>query len=207
MGEPHSAGRRADTDDKLLFTPGPLTTSRSVKEAMLQDLGSRDDAFIGTVRALRQELLRTAGVSQEAGYEAVLMQGSGTFGLEAVVSSAVPEEGHLLVLVNGAYGERVAAMARRLRIATTVLRTPEDTPIDPQEVAARLEADATITDVSIVHCETTTGILNPVEAVGRVVRGAGRRYHVDAMSSFGAIPLDLQAAAVDFLVTSSNKCL
>ena len=198
---------RSEGRDKLLFTPGPLTTSRTVKEAMLRDLGSRDTAFIETVRRIRCRLLELAGVSQERGYEAILMQGSGTFGLESVVSSTVPRGGRILVVVNGTYGERIVKMARVLGIDTRVLRYEENTPPDVAEIRQVLAEDPGITNVSVVHCETTTGILNPVEELGAVVREAGRYFFVDAMSSFGAISLDLEAACIDFLVTSANKCL
>ncbi|MFB3131911.1 MAG: 2-aminoethylphosphonate--pyruvate transaminase, partial [Rhodothermales bacterium] len=124
---------RSEGQDKLLFTPGPLTTSRAVKEAMLRDLGSRDTAFIETVRRIRRRLLELAGVSQQRGYEAILMQGSGTFGLESVVSSTVPRGGRILVIVNGAYGERIVKMARVLGIDTRVLRYEENTPPDVAE--------------------------------------------------------------------------
>ena len=202
-----SMTNRPDGRGKLLFTPGPLITSRAVKEAMLQDVGSRDTAFIETVRRIRHRLLALAGVSQERGYEAILMQGSGTFGLEAVVSSTVPRAGRILVVVNGAYGERIVKMTHMLGIDTRVLRYAENTPLDVAEVRQVLAEDPGITNVSTVHCETTTGLLNPVEELGAVVRGAGRYFFVDAMSSFGAIPLDLEAACIDFLVTSANKCL
>ena len=198
---------RSEGRGKLLFTPGPLTTSRAVKEAMLRDLGSRDTAFIETVRRIRRRLLALASVSQERGYEAILMQGSGTFGLEAVVSSTVPRGGRLLVVVNGAYGERIVKMTDVLGIDTRVLRYAENTPFDVAEIRQVLVEEPGITNVSAVHCETTTGLLNPVEELGAVVQGAGCYFFVDAMSSFGAIPLDLEAAGIDFLVTSANKCL
>lgn len=193
--------------DKPLFTPGPLTTSLAVKQAMLHDLGSRDHHFIETVQRLRDRLLALAHTSQTDGYEAVLMQGSGTFGLEAVVSSTIAPDGRLLLLINGAYGERVLHMAQRLGINTAVLRFAEDTPPDPEQVARLLEQGGTITHVGMVHCETTTGILNPLHEIGAVVKEAGRYYFVDAMSSFGAIDTNVAAAGIDFLVTSANKCL
>ena len=202
-----SMTNRSDGRGKLLFTPGPLTTSRVVKEAMLQDLGSRDTAFIDTVRRIRHRLLELGGVSQEGGYEAILMQGSGTFGLEAVVSSTVPRGGRLLVVVNGAYGERIVKMTGVLGVDTRVLRYAENTPFDVEEIRRVLAEDPAITNVSAVHCETTTGLLNPIEELGAVVREAGRYFFVDAMSSFGAIPLDVEAAGIDFMVTSANKCL
>jgi 2-aminoethylphosphonate-pyruvate transaminase len=193
--------------DKALFTPGPLTTSMTVRQAMLRDLGSRDAEFIETVRRIRRSLLEIAGVSQEAGYEAILMQGSGTFGVEAVLSSVVPPAGRLLVLINGAYGERIAQMAAVLRIPARLLRWPEDEPLDPEAVARALAAEPLLTHVAAIHCETTTGIMNPIEAIGRIVREAGRVYLVDAMSSFGAVPLDLADCGIDFLISSANKCI
>jgi 2-aminoethylphosphonate-pyruvate transaminase len=195
--------------DKLLFTPGPLTTSATVKAAMQHDFGSRDRAFIETVREIRQRLLALGGASspKDGGeYECVLMQGSGTFAIESVISSVIPRDGKLLVLVNGAYGRRIAQMARVHGIETETLVTPEDRKVSAQALAERLTARK-ITHVAVIHCETTTGIINPVEEIGKVVRDAGAVYIVDAMSSFGAIPVDLANAHIDFLISSANKCI
>jgi 2-aminoethylphosphonate-pyruvate transaminase len=192
--------------DKLLFTPGPLTTSPTVKQAMLRDLGSRDTEFITLVRDIRRRLVTLAEVSEED-YTAIPMQGSGTFGLEAVLASVIPPTGKVLALVNGAYGRRLVQMAQVLRIPTVVLETAEDQTPDPAVVATLLAQDAAITHVSIVHCETTSGIVNPVEAIGTIVREQGRSYFVDAMSSFGAMPLHLAACGIDYLVSSANKCI
>jgi 2-aminoethylphosphonate-pyruvate transaminase len=192
--------------DKILFTPGPLTTSRTVKQAMLRDLGSRDSEFIGVVREIRRELLALGGV-EDRGYEAILMQGSGTFALESVISSTVPPGGRLLVVVNGAYGRRIQQIARVLRIDTVALVSPETEAPDPDQVAASLERDSAITHVAMVHCETTTGIFNPVQEVGAVARRFHRSYFVDAMSSFGAVPLCLADCSIDYLVSSANKCV
>ena len=202
-----SPGKDSGKKDKLLFTPGPLTTSASVKEAMLKDLGSRDTAFIAAIRTIRNSLLGLAGLSREKGYECVLMQGSGTFGVESVIGSAVPPGGKLLVVINGAYGERILKIAGVLGIECEALRCNENRKTDPGEVADRIGADESITTVAIVHCETTTGIINPIEETGSIVRGAGKTYIVDAMSSFGAMELDLEAAGIDFLVSSANKCI
>ncbi len=196
-----------DAKDKTLFTPGPLMTSRTVKQAMLRDLGSRDSEFIALVARVRSRLLEVAGTSKERGFEAVPMQGSGTFGVESVISSAIAPGGKLLVLVNGAYGERIVKMAAVHGIATTVLRTPENEPPDLAAVERALTADAGLTHVAVVHSETTAGIVNDVEAVGKLVRAAGRVLVVDAMSSFGAVALDLERAGVAFLVSSANKCI
>ena len=192
--------------DKALFTPGPLTTSRTVKQAMLRDLGSRDSEFIGLVRDIRQRLLQLGGAA-DGSYEAIIMQGSGTFCLEAVVSSAIPPHGKLLVVINGAYGRRIAQIASVLKIDTRLLSYPEHRKPDLEEIAGALASDGAITHLAVVHCETSTGIINPVKEIGQVVRRFGRRYFVDAMSSFGALPLDLVGCNIDYLVSSANKCI
>lgn len=193
--------------DPILFTPGPLTTSASVKAAMQRDLGSRDSEFVRLVAQIRNGLLEIAGVSQESGYEAVLMQGSGTFALESVISSVIPPDGRLLVLANGAYGERMLRIAERLKIAVAIQRWPEDEAPDPGTVRQLLATNAPPTHVAIVHLETTTGILNPIDEIARIVREHGCRFIVDAMSSFGGVPIDLSALQPDYLVSSANKCL
>ena len=192
--------------DKALFTPGPLTTSRSVKQAMLRDLGSRDFEFIGIVKDIRRRLVQLAG-AEENEYTAVIMQGSGTFGVESVIGSVIPPDGKLLVIVNGAYGRRMVKIASVLKIACEALEYPEDCIPEPAHVEARLAVDASITHVALVHCETTTGIINPVEEIGEVVKRMGRQFFVDAMSSFGAVPLNLAEAGIDYLVSSANKCI
>jgi 2-aminoethylphosphonate-pyruvate transaminase len=192
--------------DKILFTPGPLTTSPGTKQAMLHDYGSRDTAFIEVVRDVRNRLLALAEV-EKGKYECVIMQGSGTFGIEAVISSAVPREGKLLVLVNGAYGRRILSIAKIHGIASESIEYGEDKPVDTASVEAALEKDAAITHVMVVHCETTTGIMNDVAALGKVVHAAGRRFLVDSMSAFGGVPLSVGKAEIDYIVSSSNKCI
>ncbi len=193
--------------DKLLFTPGPLTTSLSVKQAMLHDAGSWHFEFNAKVEWVREKILEVAGLSQGAGWETILLQGSGTFGVEAVFATCVPPNGKVAVLANGAYGERMALMLQHLRIDHLVLRSPENSPNDPAALDRALAGDKTITHAAIVHCETTTGILNPITDVGRVVKNHRRAYIVDAMSSFAAIPIDFAAAGIDFLISSANKCI
>lgn len=193
--------------DKPLFTPGPLTTSATVKQAMLRDLGSRDSEFIGVVQRIRRSLLDVAGLGPGSGYEAVLMQGSGTFCIESVLSSVIPTDGKLLVIVNGAYGDRIASIAERHKIPTVVLRFGEAELPDVAQIETTLEADSSITDVAVVHCETTSGIMNPIEAIGNVVKKHERTYFVDSMSAFGAVVFDFQACQIDYLVSSANKCI
>lgn len=198
--------RRSGSKDKLLFTPGPLTTSMTVKQAMLQDVGSRDFEFIDLVKEIRSRLLEIGGVGDD-GYEAIIMQGSGTFTLEAVVSSSVPPVGKLLVIINGAYGRRIAQIAKIHNIQTTTLEFPENRVPDLVQIEKALETDAAITNVAVIHCETTTGLMNPVQDIGRIVQGFSRRLLVDAMSSFGAVPIDLAEWGIDYLVSSANKCI
>jgi len=196
----------AGNKDKLLFTPGPLTTSRTVKEAALRDVGSRDQEFIGIVQSIRHKLLELGGVAGE-GYEAILVQGSGTFALESVLASAVPPDGKVLVLVNGAYGRRIAQIARVLKIPVVELSSPEDQRLDAEQVRKALEADSAITHVAAVHSETSTGMMNPLREIGEIVKQFGRIFFVDAMSSFGGVPLNLLDCRIDYMVSSANKCL
>jgi 2-aminoethylphosphonate-pyruvate transaminase len=193
--------------DKLLFTPGPLTTSVTVKQAMLHDAGSWHFDFNARVKWIREQLLAIAELSPVEGWEAVLLQGSGTYGVEAVFATCVPPEGKVCALVNGAYGERMVLMLEHLQIPHTEVRSPENELPDLMLLEQTLSSDPTISHVAAVHCETTTGILNPIEEIGRVVKRHCCQFVVDAMSSFGAIPLDMESAGIDFLVSSANKCL
>lgn len=193
--------------DKVLFTPGPLTTSLSVKRAMLHDAGSWHFEFNALVHRVRDRILSLTGLSREQGYEVVLLQGSGTFGVEAVFVTCVPPKGRVAVLSNGAYGERMVLMLKHAAIDHVVLRTPENVPNDPAALDALLASDAAITHVAAVHCETTTGVLNPIQDLGQVTKKHGRTYIVDAMSSFGAIPIDFATCGIDYLISSANKCI
>ncbi len=192
--------------DKFLFTPGPLTTSRTVKEAMLRDLGSRDFEFITIVREIRSKLVSLAEVSQDE-YTAIPMQGSGTMGLEAVISSTIPPEGKLLVVINGAYGHRIAKIATFLKISTVTVACAEHQKPDLNQIESVLEQDALISHVAVVHCETTTGIINPIQEIGLIVKNGGAKFFVDAMSSYGAYPIKMFECHIDYLVSSANKCI
>jgi 2-aminoethylphosphonate-pyruvate transaminase len=188
-----------------LFTPGPLNTSDAVRSAMLRDMGSRDPDFIEIVRNIRRDLLAIPGAGPE--YTAVPVQGSGTFAIESAIGSLLPANGKLLVLVNGAYGKRMLAIVQRLGIAVESIESPETEPNDPAAAKAHLAAHPEVTHVAAVHCETTTGIVNPIAEIGAVVTAAGRRFMVDAMSSFGGMPVDVGGWNIDCLISSANKCL
>jgi len=194
------------TRGKLLFTPGPLSTSETVKQATLRDLGSRDAEFLSLVENIRRRLLELGHVA-DGSYVAVLMQGSGTFAVESVLSSVISNNGRLLVAINGAYGHRIAKIATVLKIPCETIDFEEAAPVSAERLCAALAQDSRITHVATVHCETSTGLLNPIAELGRVVHESGRILIVDAMSSFGGIPIDLAENHIDFLVSSANKCI
>ncbi|MCP5368705.1 MAG: 2-aminoethylphosphonate--pyruvate transaminase [Hyphomicrobiales bacterium] len=194
-----------DNDDPLLLTPGPLTTSAATKAAMLHDWGSRDDNFIAINARVRRRLLDIAQAADS--HVCVPLQGSGTFVVEAALGTLVPRAGKALILINGAYGKRMAKILDYMGRAYAVHETAENSPPDPADVDALLAGDPAITHVLAVHCETTSGILNPIEAIAAVVAARGRRLIIDAMSAFGAIALDARAVPFDAVMASSNKCL
>src|SRR5260221_3198731 len=191
--------------DPLLLTPGPLTTAPATRAAMLRDWGSRDAAFIALNRDIRERLGRMAG--GEGSHVCVPLQGSGTFAVEAMLGTFVPRDGKLLIVINGAYGHRMVRMCRAMGRAFATYETNEDTPPDPARIDALLAADPAITHVAAVHCETTSGILNPLAEIAAVVARRGRRLLVDSMSGFGALPVDARKIAFDALAASANKCL
>ena len=196
---------RSETGDPLLLTPGPLTTSKSVKQAMVHDWGSRDAAFI----ALNAEVLESLPkiVHGEGAYVTVPMQGSGTFAVEAMLTTFVPREGAILVLINGAYGQRAKRILAVAGRKTFAHETPEDTPPDLDAVERILDETPAITHVFAVHCETTSGILNPIDKIAALCARRGRRLLIDAMSAFGALELDARTTPFDAVAASANKCL
>jgi 2-aminoethylphosphonate-pyruvate transaminase len=195
----------SDTGDPLLLTPGPLTTGKRVKEVMVHDWGSRDAAFL----AINAEVLARLPeiVNGGADYVTVPMQGSGTFAVEAMLTTFVPPGGTVLLLINGAYGQRARKILSIARREVVVHETPEDTPPDLAKVEAILEATPAITHVFVVHCETTSGILNPIAEIGALARKYRKGYLVDSMSAFGALALDASAIGADAIAASSNKCI
>ncbi len=193
------------TQDPWLLTPGPLTTSLRTKTAMLHDWGSRDANFIETNRQILADLLAIADARES--HVCVPLQGSGTFVVEATIATLLPRAGKALVIINGAYGNRMVRMIEYLGRDHVKLETPEDTLPDLQVLERALSADKSITHVLVVHCETTSGILNPVEKISEIVAHHDRALIIDAMSAFGAIPLSARKIQFDALMASSNKCL
>jgi len=191
--------------EPLLLTPGPLTTSRTTREAMLRDWGSRDTDFIALNARVRDRLVDIAGA--RGSHVCVPVQGSGTFAIEATIGTLLPRDGKMLVLVNGAYGKRIMRICQMIGRAHAAIETAEDVPNDVAALDAALAADRSISHVAAIHCETTSGILNPIAAIAETVARHGRSLMIDAMSAFGAIPLDATKVPFDALVASSNKCI
>jgi 2-aminoethylphosphonate-pyruvate transaminase len=188
--------------EPILLTPGPLTTSTATKLAMVRDWGSRDTGFIALNRRVREMLLDV--IQARETHVCVPLQGSGTFVVEAMLGTLVPRDGHVLVPLNGAYCKRIQRICGILGRRVTVLEFPEDQPVNPAQVDAALAKDPSITHVALVHCETSTGVLNPLEEVAAVVSRHRKSLLVDAMSSFAALPIE---GSFDALVAASGKCL
>ncbi|MBB3223448.1 2-aminoethylphosphonate--pyruvate transaminase/phosphonoacetaldehyde hydrolase [Massilia umbonata] len=189
----------------LLLTPGPLTTTARTKNAMQYDWGSWDGDFNALTARIGSRLVGIIDGGDD--YVCVPLQGSGTFAVEAAIGTLVPRDGKLLVLANGAYGKRMAQLAAVMGRRVEVEDFGETSAVDPAVVRARLAADPHITHVGVIHCETSTGILNPLPAIAAEVGAAGRALVIDAMSAFGALPLSCRELAFDAVIGSSNKCL
>lgn len=192
--------------EPYLLTPGPLTTSLATKQAMLRDWGSWDADFNRVTAEIRQGLLAMAGV-QDDSYACVPLQGSGTFAVEAALATAIARDGKALVLMNGAYGKRATQILDYLGRDYVALDKGDYLPPQPEEVAELLERHPDVTDVFLVHCETSSGILNPLREIADVVKARGKGLIVDAMSSFGAVPLTVDNIPFDVMVSSANKCI
>jgi len=195
----------SETGDPLLLTPGPLTTANSVKEVMVHDWGSRDASFLRINKAVLEGLPRI--VHGEGRFVTVPMQGSGTFAVEAMLTTFVPRNGKVLVLINGAYGHRAKRILDIAGRKAVVHETAEDTSPDLAAVERILKRQKSVTHVFAVHCETTSGILNPIEEIAGIAARHGKRLLIDAMSAFGALPLDSRKVAFDAVAASSNKCI
>lgn len=188
--------------EPYLLTPGPLTTSFEIKQAMLKDWGSWDGEFRAITREVRDRLIAMAG---RDGFDCVPMQGSGTYLVEAMLGSLIPRQAKVLVLANGAYGLRAAKCLSVMGRDCTVIDKGDYLPPRGAEVAEALAADPAISHVVAIHCETSSGILNPLAEISDAVAAAGRKLVVDSMSAFGAVPLD--GVIFEALVSSANKCI
>ncbi|NWD03869.1 2-aminoethylphosphonate--pyruvate transaminase [Pseudomonas gingeri] len=189
----------------VLLTPGPLTTSLRTRQALLQDWGSWDERFNQLTASVCKQLLDIVNGAES--HHCIPLQGSGTFAVEAAIGTLVPRDGKVLVLINGAYGKRLATICKVLGRAFHTLESAEDQPSDAAAIERLLLADPTISHVALIHCETSTGILNPLHEIAEVVARCDRRLIIDAMSSFAALPLDARQVPFDALIAASGKCL
>lgn len=189
----------------ILLTPGPLTTSTRTRQAMMVDWGSWDDRFNQLTASVCRQLLAILNGSDN--HHCVPLQGSGTFAVEAAIGTLVPRNGKVLVLINGAYGKRLAKICEVLGREFSTFETAEDEPTTAADVDRLLSSDSAITHVALIHCETSTGILNPLPQIAEVVKRHGKRLIIDAMSSFGALPIDAREIPFDALIAASGKCL
>ena len=191
--------------DRILLTPGPLTTTLRTKLAMLKDWGSWDADFNALTAGVRSRLLDI--LHGHDTHVVVPLQGSGTFSVEAAVATVVPRDGHVLVPDNGAYCKRAAKLSQMMGRKATLMPVAEESPISAEAVEAQLKADPGITHVVLIHCETGTGVENPLQAVADVCQRHGKGLIVDAMSSFAALPIDARTTRFDALIAASGKCL
>ena len=197
--------RRPLVQDPVLLTPGPLTTSVATRAAMLHDWGSWDSAFNALTASVCSDLVAIAGAT--ASHVCVPLQGSGTFAVEAALGTLVPREGKVLVPSNGAYCQRIVRILGYLGRTAVVLEHREDEPADLARIDAALAADPAIGHVAQVHCETGTGLLNPLREIAEVTAAHGRGLIIDAMSSFGALPIDVANTPFTALIAASGKCI
>lgn len=189
-----------------LLTPGPLTTTKAVREQMLEDRCTWDDDYKFITQKIRQQLLDLAQLDNET-YTTVLMQGSGSFTVESVLTSTVTETDKVLFITNGAYGERMVQMANVIGLRHLVYAVDYAEQPNMDKIRLYLEEDPSITHIAMVHCETTTGMLNPIEEVGQLAHQLNKVFIVDAMSSFGGMPIDIKGFQIDYLISSANKCI
>ncbi len=197
-------------NDYLLLTPGPLSTSHTVKEAMLKDWCTWDDEYNqGVVQVIRKQLceIAVADPQYRSDYSATLMQGSGTASVEAAIGTFIPKSGTLLVINNGAYGARIIEIANYLNINVIALNFVETELPQLEQISQALEQHPEITHVAMVHCETTTGMLNPAKRVAELAKHHNKVMILDAMSSFGGIEMDMHEWQIDILISSANKCI
>ncbi len=189
----------------ILLNPGPVNVSPRVQQALLRgDLCHREEEFSALLVAVRAKLLQAFA---PRGYTPVVLSGSGTLAVEAMVSSALPEGRKLLVINNGVYGERILHMAEAHRIPAVELRYGWTERPDLAQIEDTLRNDLAIAAVALVHHETTTGLLNPVTEVGALTRRAGRLFLLDAVSALGGEDLDLARDGVDLCACTANKCV
>lgn len=195
-----------DKNTYKLLTPGPLTTTETVKEAMQIDRCTWDEDYKNMTQEIRTGLLKLAH-ADNGDYTTVLMQGSGTFGVESVLSGVISSTDKVLVLQNGAYSKRMVEMCDYHGIKYVVYEEDYAHVPDPAIVEDVLKSDGNITHISMVHSETTSGLLNDIADIGELAKKYNKKFIVDAMSSFGGVDINVPELGITYLVSSANKCI
>ena len=192
-------------NDPILLTPGPLTTSLATKQAMLRDWGSWDASFNAMTASICKDLVEV--VNGAGTHVCVPLQGSGTFSVEAALANLVPRDGKVLVPNNGAYCQRIVKILKYLGREHSSIDLPEDKQVTGAMLEGAFKMDPAITHVAQVHCETGAGILNPLPEIAAACARHGKGLLVDAMSSFGAIDIDVSKYPIDAVIAASGKCI
>lgn len=190
----------------ILLSPGPATTSDTVKLAMIApDICPREEEFCGILQKIRKDLVKI--INGGKNYTTVLFAGSGTSIMDSVINSVLPPNKKIAVVVNGAYGERMAAIAASYSIPCVRIDFDWTEKINAEKIEEVLKKDSEISCLAAVHHETTTGMLNPIYELGDICKKNGRTFIVDAISSYAGIPIDIKKSNADFLMSTSNKCI
>ncbi len=189
----------------LLFTPGPLTTSLDTKKSMLVDMGSWDDDFNKVTSIIRSKVIKV--VNGNKSYTCVPLQGSGSFGIEAMIINFISKKDKILILINGSYGERIKKICDYHKIKNIPFVWKENEELDIKKLQKKLQSDKSIKNLAFVHCETSTGIINPINEVNNLCKKLNVNLFIDAMSTFGALTIDSNKIKFKALVASSNKCI
>jgi len=188
----------------ILLIPGPLTTSKKVTSTLLKDYSAREDYFINSIKSVRKNLLKISNTNQDD-YTTILMQGSGTYGNESVISS-LPDKSKITVFSNGLYGDRLKEISKRYNKLHNYIEEPNNKQITPTLFENNIKY-CTSSHIALVHNETTSGILNPINKLIPIAKKYNKKIIVDAISSYGGIPIDISNLDIDYLIGSSNKCL
>ena len=197
---------------QILLTPGPLNCSEIIKNAMLKDYGSRDTKFIDIISNIRNNILTISNIDKSL-YTTILIPGSGTYGIESTITSSIKNDGKIAIFSNGAYGIRMTQIASINKIPYLHIKIDNNKIITKEHILDIFKNNTNITHISLVHHETTTGILNPIDDIVKcinnynIVNNKNIKIIIDAMSSYGGIPIDFSNNNIDFLISSSNKCI
>lgn len=191
-----------------LFTPGPMSISPRVKNVMKYDLPSRDVYFENICKEIRTNLKNIAFPKDiNNKYSCVLLQGSGTFGVESVLNSTLSPNDKLLAISNGSYGDRIYDISKKLNKNSVLIKFQNTQPIDIDDIEAVLKNYDNITHISVVHHETSSGQLNDIKKISELCKKYEKKLIIDSISAFGGINMDFEDLDCDFFITNSNKCL